>query len=120
MKRLRYVGVFLFIAIALASPTQAEGVMTVIQESQEKQLHKAKKWQKLGHYKKKRVSSGVKSQITSENFFLSEFGRQDPEAELIETIKGYFEPFDATSSDEHPQCRFPARYMWLEKELNLP
>ena len=44
----------------------------------------------------------------------------DPEAELIETVKSYFAPFDKTNSDSHPQCRYPARYMWLEDELNLP
>lgn len=98
----------------------AEDVHDFIQRAQEKKLHEDSTWVQLGHYKKKIFSSDFKSQITSQNFFLSEFGSEDPEAELIETIKGYFEPFDTTRSEEHPQCRYPARYMWLESELDLP
>ncbi len=55
----------------------------------------------------------------TDDFFLSAEGRSDPKAELAATINGYFAPW-GKNSDEHPRCRFPARYFWLSQHLSLP
>ena len=63
-------------------------------------------WQVLLHYRPK--GEGRESVIDDPRFFLAPTGKTDPGAELAATIRGIFAP--AESGDEHPRCRFPARY----------
>lgn len=63
--------------------------------------------------------AGRQSVILTEDFFLSAEGRSDPKAELVATLNGYFAPW-GKNGDEHPRCRFPARYFWLSQHLSLP
>lgn len=72
-------------------------------------------WLKLLHYE----HDGKQSVVLTDSFFLSPNGRYDPRAELIATINAYF---DSCGDDcnEHPRCRFPARYYWLSHYLPLP
>jgi hypothetical protein len=76
-------------------------------------LSKEKTWLKLLHYDidKKRSS------INSEDFFLSKDGKKNPKKELLATIQNYQDVKDQNSS---AVCKFPARYMWLSKQINLP
>ena len=60
-------------------------------------------WLALGHYQKE------KSSIDSDNFFLSEDGKTNPEAELQATIELF------KGNDTAKQCVFPARYLYLKK-----
>lgn len=55
--------------------------------------------------------------IDDQRFFLSPRGKSDPAAELDATIRGLFAP--AGAGDDHPRCRFPARYEWLVMELGI-
>jgi len=57
-----------------------------------------------------------KSSVTTDAFFLSESGPHNPQDELAELYKAVFRQVTA-SPDEHGQCRFPARYLWLKKQL---
>ncbi len=83
------------------------------------QLSENKTWKKLLHYTNSHSSSSnTKSTITSQNFFLDPKGSTNSYAELTATLKGIYEPIDQ-SSDQHPQCLFPARYLWLDKQLSL-
>ena len=61
-------------------------------------------WRALLHYQ------NSKSSIDSENFFLSESGKKNPQAELLASIK-LFE-----GDDDEKKCLFPARYLWLKKQ----
>jgi len=81
------------------------------------QLATDSQWLKLLHY-----SSGEKhkSYITSQDFFLSDSGHYDALAELKATISAFYLPIrDALSPNEHAQCRFPARLIWIRKNLDL-
>jgi len=74
-------------------------------------------WLTLGHYR----SDGllVKSQhsfIRDPKFFLAPSGRDDPLAELTATINAVDELVTG-DVDQHPVCRFPARYRWLNQQL---
>ncbi len=63
------------------------------------------------------------SQVESPEFFLAPGGRRDAEAELEADIRAFFAPASTSAKpDEHARCRFPARLMWLDKQLgfNLP
>ncbi|RAP32010.1 hypothetical protein DID76_01695 [Candidatus Marinamargulisbacteria bacterium SCGC AG-414-C22] len=92
---------------------------SLIQEALTKKLYHANQWLALGHYKKNKITQQYKSNIISNDFFLAKNGQKNPKEELIATIKGYFTPSEPNNIN-HPQCRFPARYLWLKKQLSWP
>ena len=69
----------------------------------------------LLHYK--RSGSGKKSLVDDPRFFLAPDGKTNPSAELEATIRGFFREVEA--GDDHPRCRFVARYAWLKERLNI-
>ncbi len=74
-------------------------------------------WLKLLHYKKHIGStSGYKSEVISEDFFLSNT-KSDPLAELKATIKSIYTPI--TNPNQHTRCKFIARTQWLQSKLNM-
>ncbi len=72
-------------------------------------------WQRLLHI----PQPGRPSDIRSADFFLAERGRTDAVAELRATLRAYAEPWPG-EPDTHARCRFPARYRWLSRHVNLP
>ena len=72
-------------------------------------------WLKLLHFEGRLPESVV---LTDE-FFLSPEGKRNPHSELRATLEAYFLPW-RQGADEHPRCRFPARYYWLSRHLTLP
>ncbi len=87
----------------------------LIEEAETLDLASHPTWRKLLHF------SGTRnhSEIKSDSFFLSPDGKRDPKAELEATIRAYFQE-EGENKDEHPRCRFPARYYWLSQHLALP
>ncbi|HKU42022.1 MAG TPA: DUF4105 domain-containing protein [Polyangiales bacterium] len=85
-------------------------------------------WRKLLHYRlgvmgEGFLGGGYTSEADGANFFMSERGKVDPEGELEATLRGLFLPLSATSSkadpDDHPLCRFPARFLFLSSALGI-
>ena len=72
-------------------------------------------WLKLLHYDR----HGQRSEIVSDDFFLSPTGKTAPAAELQATLAAYFESWPA-DTNLHVRCRFPARYFWLSQQIDLP
>ena len=70
-------------------------------------------WLKLGKYTPSRFSRDrYESVVLSDEFFLAGDGKSNPRSELDATIAAMFLPV-AGNPDDHAQCRFPARYIWL-------
>jgi hypothetical protein len=63
------------------------------------------------------VFGSWESDADGARFFLSRRGRTDLSAELGATIRGFFAP--AAAGDDHPLCRFPARFAWLNARLGI-
>lgn len=84
----------------------------VTKQANEAKLYEKKEWLALLH------SDGEKSNIEDKKFILSR--TFSPKDELQATIKALFEE-SALYKDinKHPQCRFPARRLFLLHELNL-
>jgi len=68
-------------------------------------------WLKLLHFR------DGKSEIDDRDFFLSPEGYKNPLAELKATLKALQTSKD--TGDNHPACRYPARYTFLKKHLDL-
>ncbi len=118
---------YLFLVFAIATIASAPQALSsdsdlaefLIQEAKDLQLSKHPTWLKLLHFKVK----SRKSEVLSKEFFLSKEGSQDPDSELEATIRAYFlinNPDPDSANNNHPRCRFPARYYWLSQHLSLP
>ena len=83
--------------------------------AREMDLSSSPYWHSLVHYKPT-LFGGYESQADDERFFLAENGKTSPGAELEATIHAFF---NESGGDEHPQCRFPARYYWLKQQLGI-
>ncbi len=83
------------------------------------QLAFSKEWLRLLYYEKKGLNK-YKSEVFSQKFFLKKQGLKDPLIELqsfIEILKTKSD--DSQINDEHPICRFPARFFWINQKLKL-
>lgn len=96
-------------------PAQADPQEELVQKAQQLKLAQHPTWRKLLHYEDK----AKESVVLTEAFFLSPQGKVDPQAELTATINAYFTPW-GEKPDDQARCRFPARYYWLSKYLDLP
>jgi len=91
----------------------------LVQQARINNLAEKRYWHLLVHYKKK-VFGKYESQEDGPNFFNSPLGKNDPQAELVATLEGFFMPIDGLKpGEDHPQCNFPARYKWLKTELSF-
>ncbi|MBF0224047.1 MAG: DUF4105 domain-containing protein [Desulfobacterales bacterium] len=87
----------------------------LIKTANEQKLYNERYWWILLHYKK--GTFGIKSQIDDPIFFVSSEGKYNPKAELEATLSSFFEP--QKEGEEHPSCKFIARYKWLKEKLNF-
>jgi hypothetical protein len=113
------------------SGASASYIEDVIARAVELNLAERPQWFALLHYTPNRFGSGVTSLVDGEEFFLSPRGKTDPGAELEATLRAFFvaahgdgarQPEAGSggpSPDDHPQCRFVARYHWLRQELQF-
>lgn len=88
-------------------------------------LHSDPMWTTLLHYNRHPLTRQNRSLSDDDAFFFSRYGRTNPELELKATLLAFLQPPKASanmqgqdSSDEHPQCKFPARYHWLKSRLS--
>lgn len=119
--RFNILKVFLFVIFSLCQLVMAsnqEAISNLILQSQNKSLSEDPYWHALVHYEKPPFGLGpLQSAIRTDRFFLAADGKKNPQHELEETLRSFFN--DATTEpDEHPQCRFVSRYEWLRRRLN--
>ena len=89
----------------------------LINNARANKIAQSRQWEALLHYQTRFPMSGKKSSVDDAKFFLSPDGKYSLEAELEATLRAFFEPNIDESS--HAQCRFPARFAWLGKELSF-
>jgi hypothetical protein len=119
--------VLFFVAVALAgalasAPAAAAEAPDYLREltSRARELRLAERpgWLRLLHVRR-RWTGGWKSQADARSFFLAARGKTRPADELKADLAAFFEPVPDDPSVQHPQCRFPARYDWLKRELSF-
>lgn len=86
-------------------------------QSRQKSLSKTATWQALLHYAPHYLGLVNQGEVDGGDFYLAKDGKTDPQAELEAMLENFFRT--DVSGDDHPQCRFVARYAWLKKELNF-
>lgn len=91
---------------AISEPSLQKRLLEISQKTQ---------WLYLLGYTRKKNSN-----ILTKQFFLSEGGRQSPHAELVATLSAFATPSENFDNiNDHPQCRFRARYFWLSEHIDL-
>jgi len=75
-------------------------------------------WRRILYFQSRwlRPDSGL---IDDPRFYLAPQGQSDSSEELVATLKGFFSSADFHGPDQHPLCRFPARFRWLDEKLQL-
>lgn len=94
-------------------------VDSLISRASEAHLADDPYWHTLLHYRSNKLLPGVTSEIDDQAFFNAANGKTDPDAELKETIRGFFTAPKADNESVHPQCAFPARLDWLTEKLSI-
>ncbi len=90
----------------------------LLQRAKKLNLANSRGWRALLHYKPGGWLHDWESQADDPAFFLADQGKTDPEQELQATLRALVSPL-TDDVDEHPQCRFPARYHWLKQQLAI-
>ncbi len=89
-------------------------VEVYIERARQMKLSEQPGWLNLLHYKITRTGM-LESQADDAAFYLAEMGAVEPGAELEADLRGFF----GHQLDAHPQCLFPARMHWLNRQLNF-
>ena len=87
----------------------------LIEKANALQLAEKRYWHILLHYKTH--GYGLESEVDDLRFFLSPNGKSNPNTELISNLSAFFDP--PNSKAQHPQCRFIARFEWLNEHLTF-
>ncbi len=104
---------------AHALPDSDAYLALLIGRAQDQRLFDEPTWHALLHYRSDGSGGKVESQAAGDEFFLAANGRVDARAELEAMLRGFFIEVGAGAGDEHPQCRFPARFRWLGQRLEI-
>lgn len=84
-----------------------------------KRLAEREEWHALLHYQPRFRLLALRSLADGPEFFNAPDGATHPAHELEATLAAFFSTIVETEEVQHPQCRFIARYHWLQKELDF-
>jgi hypothetical protein len=91
----------------------------LIAQSRALRLPERHEWNRLVHYTKNLLSSGVHGLADAPNFYLAVEGKTNPQAELEATLSSFFSVVEETDEVQNPQCQFIARFAWLDAQLRF-
>ena len=101
-----------------ASAADAPYLDSLIQKAHQVHLSEDPYWRVLLHYRH-RWYANSKSDIKASVFFNAKDGQSNPQAELDETLKSFFETGAREKNLQHAQCLFIDRYRWLKDQLHF-
>lgn len=119
-------------AVLATTAARADYADELVELSRSKNLGSHIQWHNLMHYQT-RTFGGYKSQADDRGYFFAQDGQTNPQAEVEATIRAFFKTDPALMSDgpleerkkskerkpQHPQCLFPARLLFLKRELGI-
>ncbi len=110
MKVKHFYKIAVYLSLVLASTNTFAQYQQKIPPETLAQMVRSQAWRQLLHYDKNGIST-----INSDSFFLAADGKENPAAELSALIAAYSFP-EESNPNQHPRCRFPARYYWLSQQ----
>ena len=103
-------------AVQLANNHDKLYLNTLLKLAKNKNLHLSKKWHMLIHYKSDMFGNHT-SEVDDKSFFMSNSGKHNPETELEATLASFFSDIEGDPIKLTSQCRFIARFHWLNQQL---
>jgi hypothetical protein len=103
-----------------ASGPAPEYAAELIEHARALKLADQRQWIRLGHWRRPPYPTRFvyyKSEADGPAFFLSPAGKESPAAELEATLRHF--ATSVAEGNEHPICRFPARFAWLDRVLGF-
>ncbi len=102
--------------------SQEPSIQKLITEATHQELARHSYWLRLLRYHapgETLLQWSTSSDVRSPSFFNSPQGATDPQAELEATLRAFFLPVKE-DPNQHAQCRFVARFQWLQTQLTFP
>ena len=96
-----------------------EYLQQLIQKSRDLRLAERVEWLNLLHFKPYPFWPGSRSLADEPSFFNAPDGKTNAGAELEATLQSFFSKLEETDKQQNPQCRFVARYQWLNQLLEF-
>ena len=118
MRRRAFLVLLLALAHGAPQPVRAEAE-ALLERAEALGLARRPAWQALLHVVPRRFGLRRESEIPGGSFFLAPDGRTNPAAELEATLRALLEA-RTDGGDSAAHCRFPARAVWLARELGVP
>jgi hypothetical protein len=110
---------FLLFMFPLAHAEDNPYLQELIQQSHELHLAERVEWLNLLHYKPYVFLPGSRSLADDPSFFNAVNGKSNAAAELEVTLAEFFSKTEESNTQQNPQCRFVARYNWLNQYLRF-
>lgn len=86
--------------------------LNIISITNKLKIYEKNEWKSLLHFRDELNIKDESFIVSSNNFSLKN--------EMEQTIKGFFEPaIEYSNINEHYQCKFPARFLFIKNELDL-
>lgn len=104
-----------FLPLNTLADTDSSIINEVINKAIKTSLWEDTEWLNLIHYNIE--FNRYVSQADDDNFFYAADGKENPETELIETLKNLYIQTD--NQNQQTQCRFIARTEWLSNKLDI-
>lgn len=82
-------------------------------------LSESEKWQKLIKLEEVSFQGKEDFAIHSQRFYLTRSEIITAKSELLATLSSFITTRHYSDINEHPQCRFPARFIWLKTKVDL-
>jgi hypothetical protein len=108
----------LLLVVALSARADAY-LDALIAQARDLRLAESPEWRALLHYQPRLGVLPSRALPDSPNFFLSPRGKTDAAAELEATVAAFFSDERETDTTQNPQCRFRARFAWLDARLGF-
>ncbi len=89
----------------------------LVNKAEKLRLYNHKSWHALIHFRPQafRYNSSL-GEADDDDFYFADDGKKNPQTELNATLAAFFQ---ADAGDDHPQCKFPARFYWLNSLLKF-
>ncbi len=108
------------VLFGLALTARADAYLdALVARARAQDLAASPEWRALLHYQPRFGVLPARALPDSPNFFLSPRGKTDAAAELEATLAAFFSDEIETDTTQNPQCRFRARFAWLDARLGF-
>lgn len=84
-----------------------------------KAISQSAQWHALLHIRPHLPLNQLTSEVDDQRFFLSPKGAAAPKQELVATVKAFMRKPALGQEDQSAQCRFPARFFFLQQQFEL-